>query len=207
VIIETAPDSPPIVLGTAARLKRSAADPSRARRMQKMNGVAVLKSSTDPQAVTIRFRQGTITLHSGVAPDADLVITLDLADPDVKPKVKGAALHPIFALAAAKVLEPPVRTWQEEAAAFWAFGGDFPRMPRSLLIRCTDDGAELRLGYGDGPPDFEVEGTAPRLRSVFSGDSIITEDWLAGKIKGVGTTEHASVITGRSIAWAMGEGR
>jgi hypothetical protein len=206
LIIECAPDSPPIVLGTATRLKRSAAEPSRARRMRKMKGVLALKSSTDKQSVTVRFDRGHIRLSSGVAPDAGMTITLDLNDADAKPKVSGAVKHLSFALAASKVLEPPVKTWQEEAQAFWAFAGDWPRMPKSMLIVCTDDQSELRLGE-PGAPEFELHGPAKELQSVFSGDAIITESWLAGKLHGVATLEQASVITGRSIAWVMGQGR
>ncbi len=204
--IETAPDSPPIVLGTAARLKRSAAHPELAKKMEQMKGVLAMRSSADPQSVTIRFDRGDIKLSSGVASDADLVITLDFSDANAKPKVKGAARHPLFGLAAAKVLEPPTGTWQDEAKAFWAFAADWPRMPRSMLVVCTDDQTQLHLGE-HGTPEFEVHGSSAQLVSVFSGNSIVAEDWLAGKIYGVGTMEHASVLTGRSIAWVMGEGR
>jgi len=206
VIIETAPDSPPIVLGTAARLKRSAAQPSLCGRLRKMNGVLALKSSVDKQSVTVRFDSGHIKLASGVAKDADLVITINFNDPGAKPKVRGALKHPMFALAASKVLEPPTGTWQEEAAAFWSFAANWPRMPKSMLVVCTDDHAEARFGES-GTPDVELHGTAKQLVSVFSGDSIVTEDWLAGKLHGVTNLEHASVLTGRSIAWVMGQGR
>jgi hypothetical protein len=78
-------------------------------------------------------------------------------------------------------------------------------MPRSLRIVCTDDGTELLLGDGIG--EYEIEGTADALRSMFSGSSIFGEDLLHGKLRAVGSFEHASIITGRSIAWVMGEGR
>ncbi len=204
--IQCAPDSPPIVLGTAARLKRSAAVPSLARRMEKMKGVLALRSSADKQSVTVRFDRGRITLASGVADDAGLVITLDMNDANAKPKVQGAAKHLAFALAAAKVLEPPTKSWQEEAKAFWEFAGDWPRMPKSMLVVCTDDHAEVQFGE-TGAPEFELHGTAKDLTRVFSGDAIVTEEWLSGKLHGVATLEHASVLTGRSIAWVMGQGR
>lgn len=205
MIIEAAPDSPPIVLGTAARLKRSASHPKLAGRLRKMKGVLAMKSSVDKQSVTIRFDRGHIKLASGVAPDAGVTITLDFNDPDAKPKVKGALTHLGFALAASKVLEPPTGTWQQEAAAFWAFAADWPRMPKSMLVVCTDDHTEARFGES-GTPEFELHGTAKQLVSAFSGNSIIAEDWLSGKLQGVCTTEHASVVTGRSIAWVMGQG-
>jgi len=204
--IECAAGSPPIVAGTAARLKRSAADPKLARKMQSMNGVLALKSAADKQSVTVRFDRGNITLAPGVASDAGLVITLDMNDPDAKPKVQGALRHLPFALAASKVLEPPVKSWQEEAQAFWAFASNWPRMPRSIHIVSTDDGAELHLG-DPASTDVELHGGAKQLRSVFNGDSILTEDWLSGKLHGVSSLEHASILTGRSIAWVMGEGR
>jgi hypothetical protein len=206
LIIETAPDSPPIVLGMAARLKRSATHASLAGKMRKMKGVVSMRSPVDKQSVTVRFERGHVKLAQGVASDADLVITLDFNDPDAKPKVQGAVRHLALALATSKVLEPPKGTWQEEAAAFWAFAADWPRMPKSLLVVCTDDHSEARFGES-GPPDFEIQGSAAQLLSVFSGDSILAEDWLAGRLLGVGTTEHASILTGRSIAWVMGQGR
>jgi len=80
LIIESAPDSPPIVLGMASRLKRSAAHAPLAGKMRKMNGILALKSPVDKQSVTIRFDRGHVKLSSGVAGDADLVITLDFND-------------------------------------------------------------------------------------------------------------------------------
>jgi hypothetical protein len=206
LIIECAPDSPPFVLGVWSRLKRSAAEPSLARRMRKMNGVLALRSSADKQSVTIRFDRGHVKLASGVAPDAGLVITLNPNDADAKPKVQGVAKHLMFALAASKVLEPPTKSWQDEARAFWDFAAEWPRMPKSMLVVCTDDHAELRLGE-QGAPDVELHGSAKDLVRVFSGDAIVTEEWLSGKLHGVATLEHASVLTGRSIAWVMGQGR
>ena len=85
VNIDVAPDSPPIVLGTAQRLRRSAAQPQLASRLQKMKGVLAMKSAADPQSVTIRFDRGDVKLSSGVASDAGVVITLDFNDPNAKP--------------------------------------------------------------------------------------------------------------------------
>ena len=204
--IEIPSDAPPFVRGVAAMLKRSAQHPSLAKRLRGMSGVLALRSSSDPQTATVRFEKGRIELASGAASDADVVITLDPNDASVKPKVVGAAKHPLFALALAKVMEPPTGAWQEEAAAFWAFASAAPRMPARLRVLCTDDGTELILGSSDGPM-YEVHGTAGALVSVFSGSSILGQDMLEGKVKCVGTIEHVSVLTGRAIAWAFGEGR
>jgi hypothetical protein len=60
---------------------------------------------------------------------------------------------------------------------------------------------------GEGRPEYELEGTGDALVSMFSGASIFGEDLLNGKLFAVGSLAHASVFTGRSIAWALGEGR
>ncbi len=118
VTFEIQPHAPPFVLGVATMLKRSAAHPRLAKRLRGMSGVLGLRSSVDPQTATVRFAKGRIALSSGVASDAGVVITLDPNDASAKPKVEGAAKHPLFALALAKVMEPPKRPWQDEAAAF-----------------------------------------------------------------------------------------
>lgn len=199
-------EPPPVVLGVVTLLKRSAADPARRKRLERMSGVVGLKSVKDPQAATVRFGKGRLAVSSGVAEDVGVTITLDFDDATVKPKVSRAARHPVFALNLAKVLEPPKRAWQEEAEAFWTFAAQAPRMPQGLRVVCTDDGAELTLGQG-GPDVYEIHGSADALRSVFSGASVLGQDMFEGRLFVVGSTQHASILTGRSIAWAMGEGR
>jgi hypothetical protein len=204
--IDVAPDSPPIVLGIAARLRRVAADDKLGPRLARMKGTLALRSSVDKQSATVRFDRGRVHLSSGVAPDAGLVITLDFGDDTAKPKVAGALRHPLLALGASKVLDPPARPWQEEASAFWEFAQRMPRVPRSMLVVCTDDGSTLKLGE-PGEPEYQIHGSAKALQSALGGSSILLEDVLAGRLLVVGSLEHASVLTGAAIAWAMGEGR
>jgi hypothetical protein len=206
VSIEIEPGAPPFVLGVGTMLKRSAADPSLAKRLQRMKGVLGLRSSVDPQTATVRFERGRIALSSGVADDAGVVITMNPNDASEKPKVSGAAKHLPFALNIAKVMEPPTGTWQDEAAAFWTFASSAPRMPSALRVVCTDDGTGATFGNGGGSV-YEVHGTAKALQSVFSGASILAQDMLEGKLMVVGSFEHGSILTGRSIAWVFGEGR
>jgi hypothetical protein len=204
--IEVPRDAPPFVRGVAATLKRANAHQPLRKRLARMKGVLGLRSSVDPQSATVLFGQGHIICMSGVAKDAHVVITMNPNDPSEKPTVEGAAKHPLFALNLAKVMEPPVGTWQEEARAFWAFASSVPRMPARLRVVCTDDETEEIFGNG-GASVYEIHGTAESLCAVFSGASIIGEIMLQGKIQVVGSFEHASVLTGRSIAWALGEGR
>jgi hypothetical protein len=196
-------DPTPLVRILGAILRRSARSPALESKLRGMHGVVALKSSVDPQAVTIRFHKGRVTVEHGVAADSGVVIETDLLgmnEPNApKPKVRGAARHLKLALAASKVLDPPAGPWQDEARRFWEFARDHPRMPRALLVVCTDDGARLTLGQGT--PDYEMHGSARALLSVFTGGSVIGEDMLNGKLCGVGSLQHLAELTGRSIAW------
>ena len=196
-------DPTPLVKILGATLRRSARNPALAAKLQGMQGVVALKSSTDPQAVTMRFDNGTVRLEHGVAADSGVVIAADLTkmnEPDApKPKVTGAARHLKLALAVSKVLEPPPGSWQEEARAFWQFAHDHPRMPAAMLVVCTDDDARLTLGAG--APEYELHGSGRALISVFTGGSVLGEDLLNGKLQGVGSLQHLAELTGRSLAW------
>jgi hypothetical protein len=199
-------DPTPLVRIVGAILARSARNPELQSKLGSMRGVVALKSAVDPQAVTMRFDKGRVTLEHGVATDSGVVIEADLLrmnEPDApKPKVRGVARHLMLALAVSKVIDPPAGPWQDEARAFWEFARDHPRMPRTLLVVCTDDGSRLTLG--EGTPEYELHGTARALVSVFTGGSVLGEDLLNGKLYGVGSLQHMAELTGRSIAWMFG---
>lgn len=204
--IRTEPDAPPIVLILAATLRRAAADPKLAATLARMQGVAALKSALDPQAATMRFTRGRVEIERGVAADATVVVEADLAtmnDPDPpKPKVTGAARHPQFALALGKVLDPPKPAWQDAARDFWSFAARQRGMPAALEVVNTDTGEKLLLGGGE--PRCELHGTGHRLTGLFTGNSVLGEELLAGKLAFVGTLQHVAVLTGRTIAYALG---
>jgi hypothetical protein len=199
-------DPTPLVRILGATLRRSARNPALESKLRSMHGVVALKSSVDPQAATIRFDKGRVSLEHGVAADSGVVIEADLtkmSEPDApKPKVKGAAKHLKLALDAGKVLDPPAGAWQDEARMFWGFAHNHPRMPAALLVVCTDDGARLVLGNGE--PEYELHGSARALNSVFTGSSVLGEDLLNGKLCAVGSLQHLAELTGRSIAWMFG---
>ena len=197
----------PIVLILAATLRRSARTPRLAAAIGHVKGNVSLRSTVDPQAATMRFGDGGVTVVRGVSNDADVVISADintLSDENPpKPKVTGAVRHPKLALTVSKLLEPPHGTWQEEAQRFFAFAIQHPGLPRSMRVVCTDDGSELALG--DLPAEFELHGSEHALLNVFCGNSVIGQDLLDGKIHAVGKLAHLAELTGRSLAWMLGE--
>jgi hypothetical protein len=199
-------DATPLVRIIATQLRRATADPGIARRAEALRGVFALRSQKDPQAVTMRFGDGRVELARGVARDAQVVATVDLdnmSGPDpAKPKVTGGLRHLRFALGVSKLLEPPARSWVEHAQAFWAFAGGAPGMPATMRVVCLDDGTSLDLG-NDAGDRYEIQGRAPALTSIFSGNSVFGQDLLDGKVFASGSLKHASVLTGRSLEWAL----
>lgn len=205
-IVETESDPTPIVLILAATLRRAEETPKLASMMAKAKGNVALQSTVDPQAATIRFARGRVRVVRGVAPDTHVTIATDvnrMSELDApKPKVTGAATHLRLALTAGKVLEPPLGTWQEEAARFWSALANHPSAPAGLRIVCLDEHTEC--SFGVTPAEYEIHGTAHRLRAVFSGGTVFGEELLAGHVYGVGSLAHTAELTGRSLAFMMG---
>ena len=76
-MITTEDDPTPFVLLMANTVRRSAAAAPGV--VARLKGVAAVRSADDPQAVTLRFDRGTVHLEHGVASDADVTVTVDLA--------------------------------------------------------------------------------------------------------------------------------
>jgi len=206
VRIDVEPDPVPIVLTLAATLRRAARTPKLAAAIGKVKGNVALRSTVDPQAATLRFGNGGVTVVKGVSPDADVVISADvnkLADENPpKPSVTGVARHPKLAFTVSKLLEPPHGTWQEEAQRFYDFAAPHPGMPRAIRVVCTEDGSELLLG--EGTAEYEIHGSRHALLNVFCGNTVFGQDLLDGKLYAVGKLAHLAELTGRSLAWMLG---
>jgi hypothetical protein len=205
--IEVEPDAVPIVLILAATLRRAARTPKLAKAIGHLKGNVALKSTTDPQAATMRFGNGGVIVVRGVSDDTDVLIAADLntmADENPPaPKVAGAGRHLKLALTVSKLLEPPHGTWQEEATRFFNFAIQRPGVPQSMRVVCTDDGSELLLG--DGPTAYELHGSEHALLNVFLGNTVLGQDLLDGKLFAVGKLAHLAELTGRSLAWMLGQ--
>jgi hypothetical protein len=205
--IEVEPDPVPIVLILAATLRRAARTPKLAAAIGHVKGNVALKSTTDPQAATMRFGNGGVMVVRGISDDTDVVIAADLttmADKNAPmPKILGLARHPKLAMTVGKLLEPPHGTWQQEADRFFTFALERPRAPRSMRVVNTDDGSELVLGQP--PVDYELHGSEHALMNVFLGNTVLGEDVLDGKLFAVGKLAHLAELTGSSLAWMLGQ--
>ncbi len=205
--IEIEADPTPIAMILAATLRRSARDPKRATRMRKARGNVALKSTVDQQAATIRFNKGIVRVVSGVSKDVHVTIAADVNkmsdESPPKPQVHGAAAHVRLALLAAKVLDAPHGTWQEEARVFLAPVLEMPGAPRGVRVVCTDD--ESECVFGDlSAVDYQIFGSQHCLINIFCGNTVFGQDLLDGRVTAVGTLSHLATMTGRSIAVMLG---
>lgn len=200
------PDPVPLTLVIAGTIRRALI--AGGGRSARVKGAVVLTSSTDAQAVTIRFSGDSIYVERGAAADADVTISADLdtmSEPDApSPSVTGLARHPRLALAASKVLDPPVGSWREEATRFLEVALVDEVMVRPVRVVCTDDGGELQLG-GEGPANMEIHGPARRLANAFSGTTHIVEEVLAEKIQVIGDLRDLSILAGKVFELMFGE--
>jgi hypothetical protein len=205
-MVETEEDPTPIVLILACTLRRAEETPRLASLMRKARGNVALRSTVDPQAATIRFARGRVRVERGVAADVQVTIATDVRamadEKPPKPRVSGAVARPRLALTAARVLNPPLGSWSEEATRFWSQVSERPGVPTGIRVVCTDAGAELVLG--DPPATFEIHGSAHRLVALFSGGTIFGQEVLDGNLHAVGTLEHLAELTGASVAVMMG---
>jgi hypothetical protein len=72
-----------------------------------------------------------------------------------------------------------------------------------MRVVCLDDGSELVLG--DPPPAYELHGSEHALMNVFLGNTVLGQDLLDGKLFAVGKLAHLAELTGRSLAWMLGQ--
>jgi hypothetical protein len=212
--ITTDGDGPPIVRILAQTLRRAAAQPKLAKRMDTLNGRVALRSTTDPQAATIHFQRGIITVSTGVDPATDVVISADLntmGHPGApKPKVKGALTHLRLALGAGTVLDPPVPGgWDGAAERFWLWADGRRGRPDALRIVCTDDGRERWFGdpaaAGAHGSRCELHAPAVTLVNIFTGGDHLGAALIEGRVQALGTFPVITELVGLATTNMFGD--
>lgn len=203
VTIDLEEDAVPLVRIIGAQFRRALVAPAFVETARSMQGKFALKSANDPQSLTIEVKRGTITLTRGVAKDVELIITVDLDSGDVK-KIDGLVRHPFLAMKAGKLLETYAPAWQEAAKRFWTLASGHPGMPTSIVLRCTDDNTEVRLG-ADGDPSVEIEGGTAALVEILTGSNVFLLAMMQGKLKSVASLEHAVVLSEVTKSMMLGD--
>ena len=206
VNVVCAAEASPLALALAESLRRGSVNERVATAMRRMRGRVTLRSAKDSQAATLVFSNGRVEVLGGADPSADLVITADLDrlnDPSAKPKVKGLARHPLFALLVNKVLDSPSSgTWVEAAHQFWRRTAGAPGMPGRLRI-VADDGRDIEFGIGGD--QLELHGPASALNDVLTGQDHAGLAWFEGRVRMLGPTPVISRFVGVSQKLMFGQ--
>ena len=203
IVIEQEDDPVPIVKIIAAQLRRSLYHPKFVRLARGFKGTFALASTTDPQSVTISADRGKLRVTHGISKDASIIVRLDFNNPDTAPTVEGLWRHPFLAMSVGKLMDTWETTWTDTAGRFWERARAFPRMPRAIRLRCTDDGEELVLGEGE--PEVRLEGTAKQLIDMLGGGNVFVLAVMEGKIKVDGSLEHLTILSEVTKNMMLGE--
>lgn len=171
-------DPVPIVMIIGRFLTNQLRHPGPLAAANRMAGVIALRSTTDPQAVTLRLLGGEIIVSRGVSKQADLVVHLDfnrMSDPAMKPRVEGLLRHPVLALRLQSLMaDVPTPEWTREAPRFWALVAGKPGIPGA--IRLTDTEQEREVLLGEGEPEMEIEGPTAALAALVSGNVVLLQE-------------------------------
>lgn len=158
-------------------------------------GVVAVRSHDTPQAATLTFEDGAVSVTGGVflEPDATLVVDLHARFAATEEPVGDGEL----AAGALRALCPPLPHWREAAARFWELTRGITGMPDVLVVEADGPDGPEHARLGEGATSYVVAGPADLLAGVFSG----TDDFLASLAAGVrikGSLSQLSVMTAAS---------
>ena len=122
-----------------------------------------------------------------------------------KPRVSGAARHPLLAVGVGKVLDSgPSGGWVGAVDELWSWAAGDPGRPGLLRVVCIDDGVEHVVGQ-PGATTVEVHGPAWALLSVFTGADHLGAALLEGRVQAVADFGLMSTFIGVLTRFMLGE--
>ncbi|MGW3650529.1 SCP2 sterol-binding domain-containing protein [Streptomyces sp. NPDC000878] len=188
-------DPTPLVLTVGRTLRAGTRDPESRGLLASLRETVVIRSKDDPQSVTIRFDEDRVRVSHGIASDAHLVLTVDLADRFAVESVDGAEPDAPFVSDVLRVLRPPLPHWRDAASRFWEMTSLDPGMPRELVVVCEEE----ELVLGGGLPRYVLCGEAEKLARVLSGTDVFLDEVYTGSLAVRGTMTQLSVMAGASL--------
>ena len=203
ISISTELNPSPLVKIFATKFRKAIHQPGYCQQLAKARGTFALKSSKDPQAITITISANNVHLVSGVVPHADIVISLDFDNPDAAPKVTNLWRHPLYAMAIGKLLEFQSPHWIDAMKRFWEQHHDFPGMPSGIKVHCEDEDRDFTIGSESH--EMLLTGKAEDIAEVFSGDAVLFESLSKQKLKGQFNFQHAVVISDVTLHMMLGD--
>lgn len=200
-------DAPPLTQAVAGSLRAMLADREFSEATAALSGVVALRSASTPQAVSLRLGDGAVRLAHGAADGADMVVTIDLDDPDGgEPELSGDQERHDLSDWLLRLLDPPKPPWPEAARRFWEQASRMPGAPAGLRVVELGSGEELRLGE-NGTAPYEIHGESAALVRVLTAQEPLIEAAHRGRVYVRGSLPELSVLTGAGFALMLGDDR
>ncbi|MBT4159692.1 MAG: hypothetical protein HOC70_14055 [Gammaproteobacteria bacterium] len=203
VEVVTEEDAPPLVRVFANRFRLSLQRPQSQDLVSSLETVFSLKSTKNAQAVTITVSKGKLELTHGVAPNSDIVVSMDFDNPKASTHMSGQWRHPFAAYRVGKLLSLPLPNWADSAKRFWAMTCNEPNVPAKVTITCTDE--DRSLSFGEGETATEIIGRSAVLEDVLAGNTLMLHLVIGGKLRYRGTMEHLAGLSQAGQKIMLGE--
>ncbi|MET9326631.1 hypothetical protein [Tsukamurella sp. NPDC003166] len=157
-------------------------------------GTVAVRSHTTPQAATVTFADGAVTVTGGVFAPTDATVVVDLDDRLAR---RGSDGDPELADAMHRALQVPLPEWREAAARFWDITRGVPGVPDVLVaVAAGPDGRE-EARFGSGPSAYRIVGTPDALAGLFTGTDFLLSALERG-LRVQGSMAQLSTMTAAS---------
>lgn len=194
VVIEE--DASPIVRLVGRTLRDTARAGHALDELTRISGIVAVRSHATPQAATITFADGVVSVTGGIHVEPDAIVVVDVDDrfaPQQDP-----VGDPALATGVLRALRPPLPHWRDAAMQFWQATRAIRGIPDVLLVTADDGLQGPETGrFGEGAQEYRITGPADLLAGVFTGaDDLIVS--LAAGVRIQGTLSQLSVMTAAS---------
>ncbi len=129
-------------------------------------GTVAVRSHATPQAATVTFSDGAVTVTGGVFGPTDATVVVDLESRFTATATDGDAA---LADAVLRVLQVPLPDWREAGARFWDATRAIRGVPDVLVAVATGPDGREETRFGTGATSYRVVGTPDALAGVFTG--------------------------------------
>lgn len=129
-------------------------------------GTVAVRSHATPQAATVTFADGAVTVTGGVFGPTDATVTVDLDSRFTATAIEGDAE---LADAVLRVLQLPLPDWREAGARFWDTTRAVRGVPDVLVAVAMGPHRREEARFGTGATTYRMVGTADALAGVFTG--------------------------------------
>ncbi|ADG79487.1 putative protein OS=Tsukamurella paurometabola (strain ATCC 8368 / DSM / CCUG 35730 /CIP 100753 / JCM 10117 / KCTC 9821 / NBRC 16120 / NCIMB 702349/ NCTC 13040) OX=521096 GN=Tpau_2889 PE=4 SV=1 [Tsukamurella paurometabola] len=129
-------------------------------------GTVAVHSHATPQAATVTFSEGAVTVTGGVFAPTDASVTVDLHSRFACRAEDGDGE---LAAAVLRVLHVPLPDWRDAATRFWDITRGIRGVPDVLVAVATGPHGREEARFGTGVTTYRMVGTPDALAGVFTG--------------------------------------